>query len=425
MNFRTKVLSCVVLLALFAYQGLRNESFSITNSEDTEQHELVLLPGEYSLDSTNTTFFSPTKSMKNFCVPWSVNTDDWWTHEPEWEVAEENEHFTCFRKNANQSQSAVVWRRIYQNQFRNDKNDCSSTYTRHMWSSGFGTDMENVVLGMQVAMLEKHAPLTMTLIDKPWWHYSANKNDGSNATCLAKDMSCYFLPLTDCKPNARQADKNPITLIRKYNKDFMLVYNYVTRPQQWLRKEIYDMVRPMEMKLTTNSNNARCTVVHVRRADVVLHGSQARKYFSMADYVKLLPSTKQQEKHTVLLLTDDANAIDEALEFHSDVANWVYFDRPRHRGTAGGWEEQVPSRDPKKEVITILATLKLVQRCETLISSRSKFADALSRAMGPNTTKLQVDSEMSGNVLDANNSASAEQLATLLEEKRNQQEIVR
>lgn len=414
MKFRTKVLSCVVLMALFAYQGLRNGNFSILSS--SSDGSARLLPGEHVLDMGSMAFFPPPNSTKLVCVPWSINADDWWAHEPEWEIAEENEHFTCFRKAA--KQIADVWENIYGNQFRNS-DGCSSTYTRHMWSSGFGTDMENVVLGIQVARMDKHSPLSTTLIGpKPWWHYSANKNDGSNATCPAKDMSCYFLPLTNCTPNERQVDKNPITLIRKYNKDYMAVYNYVTRPQQWLRKEIHDVARPMEIKLTARANTGTsCTVVHVRRADVVLHGSQARKYFSMADYVKLLPQ-RTSGKHTVLLLTDDANAIDEALEFHADAANWVYFERPRHRGTAGGWEEQVPSRDPKQEVVTILATLKLVQRCDTLIHSRSKFADALSRAMGPNVTLLQVDREMGGSVLDANNSASEQQLAELLEEKR-------
>jgi hypothetical protein len=76
------------------------------------------------------------------------------------------------------------------------------------------------------------------------------------------------------------------------------------------------MVKPMESKLTVP-----CSFVHVRRANFVLHGSQARTYFPISDYVNLLPSRTD----TVLLLTDDANAIAEALEFHPDIS-CVYFD---------------------------------------------------------------------------------------------------
>ena len=33
---------------------------------------------------------------ENFCVPWDVNTDDWWTHHPKWRVTHENDTHTCF-----------------------------------------------------------------------------------------------------------------------------------------------------------------------------------------------------------------------------------------------------------------------------------------------------------------------------------------
>lgn len=392
---QVKVLLLVAIAAVLFYRTLQGGQIVATRAPSTKNKNSAV----YFLDSTNTTFVPPIPKIKFFCVGWSTNTDDWWTHHPEWEVAEENDLFTCFRETNN-----TVWQRVYDNQFRND---CSKVYTRHMWSSGFGTDLENVVLGLQKAM-ELKKPLAMTLIPpKRWWHYSANKADGSNATCPERDMSCYFLPLTNCKPNDRQIDKDGVRMVRKYVKDFLPVYSYVTRQQQWLRKQVYDLSKPIVDKLASS-----CSVIHVRRADVVLHGSQARKYFPISAYVELLPTRSDP----VLLLTDDANAIDEALEFHPNI-NWVYLDRPRHRGTSGGWEEQVPSKDPKSEVVTILSILRLVPRCSTLIHSRSKFADALSRVMGPNVTKLQVDSNIS-DVLHANNSGSVTQLTELLDAKR-------
>lgn len=399
MNIRSdkKVVAFILLLVGLICQLYWIEALTSSNVTFSQ----VLSVGVFFPESNNLTFVPPTNTMTLFCVPWAVNTDDWWTHAPDWDVAEENDLFTCFRK----SNHSVVWTSIYQNQFQND---CNSTVTRSMWSSGFGSDIENVALSIQLAM-ERHVPLTMALVPpKLWWHYSANKHDGSNATCPEKDMSCYFLPITNCQPNRQKVDKSSIRLTRKYAKDISSIYGYVTRQQQWLRKSVYDTAKPIGSQLTEN-----CTVIHVRRADVILHGSDARKYYPIADYVNLLP---QKTDNTVLLLTDDANAIDEALEFHPNI-RWVYFRRKRFRGKEGGWENQVPSMDPKQEMIAILATLKLVPRCSTLIHSRSKFADALSRAMGPHVTRLQVDSNQS-DVFHANNSLSELHLANLLKEKR-------
>ena len=249
-----------------------------------------------------------------------------------------------------------------------------------MLPSVFGNDLEKIVLGVQAAM-ERKVPLSVR------WNYNDSKHDGFNATCPAKDMSCYFLPITNCQPNTRKMDNDPIRLINKYVDDFQSIYKYMTRQQQWLRKLVYDMVKPMESKLTVP-----CSVVHVRRrADIALHGSQARTSFPISDYVNLLPSRTD----TVLLLTNDANVIDEALEFHPDIS-WVYFDH-KQRSTSGGLE------DSKQELVTILSILKLVPRCSTLIHSRSTHA--LSRVMGPHVTLLQVVDNSNGtNILHANNS---------------------
>jgi hypothetical protein len=278
-----------------------------------------------------------------------------------------------------------------------------------MWSSGFGTDLENVVLGLQKATMELHQPLTTALLHpRPWWHYSANKHDGSNATCPARDMTCYFLNTTNCTQHAPTIDKNPIRLTRKYVKNYDATLAFVLRPQQWLRKRVYQTMQLINL-------TSPCTVLHVRRADVVLHQAQSRKYFPIADYVQLLPSQKQQK--SIFLLTDDANAIQEALEFFPTLP-WVYFHRPRHAGASGGWESQVPSHDPASEVRYLLATLRLVPRCDTLIHSRSNFANLLARAMGPHAKKRQVDANMTLQ-LSANHSTSAHELMERLEQERN------
>jgi hypothetical protein len=78
---------------------------------------------------------------------------------------------------------------------------------------------------------------------------------------------------------------------------------------------------------------------------------------------------------TFLLLTDDANAIGEALVQYGQQYSWMYLDRPRHRGAEGGWENQVPSGDPRMEVVAILAEARILRQCATtLVYSISSLA---------------------------------------------------
>ena len=129
--------------------------------------------------------------MTLFCVPWTMNTDDWWTHAPSWDLAEEKIMFTCFRK-TNQS---VLWSKIYLNQLHND---CSNAYTRSKGSSGLGSNIENVALSLQNA-LQRKAPLAMKFrLPKSGWHYNAAKYDHSAAACPTKDLASYFLPIANC-----------------------------------------------------------------------------------------------------------------------------------------------------------------------------------------------------------------------------------
>ena len=108
-------------------------------------------------------------------------------------------------------------------------------------------------------------------------------------------------------------------------------YSYIMRKQLWLRRSIFEFIQSFkEAKGDLGSN---CTVIHVRRSDVVLHTASSREYIPLAEYVKKLPKERLEEP--IFLLTDDSGAIDEAHEFFPDLA-WKYFDRPRHNGSSGG-----------------------------------------------------------------------------------------
>jgi hypothetical protein len=81
----------------------------------------------------------------------------------------------------------------------------------------------------------------------------------------------------------------------------------------------------------------------------------------------------------VFLLTDDENAVKEAAKFPE--FNWVSVDRPRYKGKEGGWENHIPSGDPKLEVIVLNSIFRKVGMCKVLIHTRSNFADYIAGVM--------------------------------------------
>lgn len=226
--------------------------------------------------------------------------------------------------------------------------------------------------------------------DSPWWHYSANKDDGSNQTCSERDLTCYFLPYHNCGSLSDIRNNYAIDIVE--NEEVVLpaecdifdergrnAYLFMTRKQLWLRRAVFDFKQRFKAKLSPESD---CTVVHARRADVILHdGDLARRYFPIADYIKLIPKEKLDDTmHTIFLLTDDQNAIDEAHEFFPDL-RFKYFNRTRHRGSEGGWENQTPSRNPELETVTLLATFDLASECSAMVHGHSNFAKYITEQM--------------------------------------------
>ena len=139
--------------------------------------------------------------------------------------------------------------------------------------------------------------------------------------------------------------------------------------------------------------------MHVRRGDVVLHVGQVRRYFAIEEYMKA--AMKQQLENTnnnsmtILLLTDDANAVIEAKTLYPNHT-WITIDRKRYKGSQGGWEGHFPSQDPLQETIILLGTFKLVEMCNILIHTESNLAQLFYGTMitkyGKNgVTRVQVD----------------------------------
>ena len=302
------------------------------------------------------------ESREPFCVRWKENRDEWWTHHPDWEVADENRTHYCFAPIEDQ-EKAAVFRRLYQVQFRTG--DCSKVITKPMWSSGWGADFENVVDGLKHAY-DTGIPTEMHVMEGAW-HYSGKK-DASKPVCESKDMYCYFLPLTSCAANPRRPYEGTFISdaydIQQGIGRWLL--EFATRQQTWLRHEVYKFSK-RRIRIKTP-----CTAMHVRRSDIVLHEEFARKYRKIKEYVKAL----EKGTKNILLLTDDQNAIEEAQSLFPEY-NWIFVDRPRHRGAEGGWENQIPSNDPKLEVIVLLSIFREVKKCSSFIHTQSNFAKVL------------------------------------------------
>ena len=335
--------------------------------------------------------------QKPFCLPWDFKSDEWWTRNFAWEVFHEDISHYCFRPIANQDKVNVL-RAIYENQFRSD---CSDPVYKKMWNSGLSKDFRNVVDGLKHVTEVAHRPFEVTL--QPWHYASPKPFNISTAACSSQDMYCYFLPLSNCpRIPANETikkigffDRQAVLGPRLFIRPARWYFEYISRPQTWLRYRVYKFVQQQKVV-------APCTAMHVRRGDIITHGKQSRRYFSIAEYL----NTSTQIERNVLLLTDDHNAIGEALHDFPN-RNWMYIDRPRYRGSEGGFERHLPSNDPILEMTVLLSTFRLVRRCMSMIRASSAFGDLLwgeikDEHQGENYWYKRVD-ENSMTIHDANN----------------------
>lgn len=304
-----------------------------------------------------------------FCLPWSINSDAWWSHHPQFEVFAEDITHTCFRKIIDLGKRRM-FEDIYNVQFGSS---CDKVNTRRMWSSGLASDLKNVMDGLAYAR-ESEIPFALT---KEPWHYAKPKMappDSAIRACPSEDMFCYFLPLSNCTPGEEandlevHTDKHEVLV-----KEGSWIQEYATRQQTWFRKAIIDYMHSPPLE---GDWKLPCTTIHVRRSDVVLHGKTSRRYFPLDDYLK----THVPVHNNILLLTDDHNVLGEARSKHPQH-NWIYLNRTRFQGTEGGWENQLPSMDPTLEMTILYSLLRWVKSCDSFIRSSTNFGDMLQVSM--------------------------------------------
>ena len=328
---------------------------------DAVSHERKDIPQIFK-DDNGTGYLNPLyENNDTFCLSWKVNSDKWWTHHVDWMIKNETDDGYCFSPIEN-VKDALLLRRLYNIQFRGY---CDQARTKRIWNCGFGGEFANVLDGLLKA-LGTNQPTTMIFQDP--WVYAVNK-DGSLPACTRKDFSCYFLPFTRCEPDPAKAWPGSFYSVHQptfLSEENRLLLWFATRPQTWLRKQVYEFSKTIPL-------TQPCSVIHVRRTDV---WTEKRRYFAIEDYVN---ATDKLTK-TIFLLTDDDNAIKEARAKYPD-RNWVVIDRPRLKGNEAGWGAHFPSGDPRREIIVLLSIFREVRKCSVFVHGFSNLSEYIAAWM--------------------------------------------
>jgi hypothetical protein len=76
----------------------------------------------------------------------------------------------------------------------------------------------------------------------------------------------------------------------------------------------------------------------------------------------------------------------------------MHIDRPRFKGAEGGFENQIPSDDPKREVIVLLSIFRLVQQCQSFVHTKGNLGRYIAGLMQlskvPNVTVINLDENL-------------------------------
>ena len=235
-------------------------------------------------------------NLEPFCKHWSsadaLNRtlqpfDMWHTHNPTWIISNETDDRFCVEVGNVETHPYIeALDKFYANQFQSK---CDRVHLRGMWSSGWGADFTNMQAGM-VSALNEQIPLVLE-VDERKWHYAANKGDASNKTCSAGDITCYFLPYTNCGPAEevrRMKKEGDVDTLEHSDmpeggafitqESGMNAYLFLTRKQLWLRRAVFDYKEEFK-RANSIQRGSDCTVIHVRRSDVILHHDYARRFY--------------------------------------------------------------------------------------------------------------------------------------------------
>jgi hypothetical protein len=353
---------------------------STSVTDDASPNKNISL-GDLALSSNAVTGDPAQTFDASFCVPWEMSMDSWWEHHVDWGVNLENDTHMCFAPLEDEDEANYL-RDVYQTQYIKTCTNETSLY-KEMWSTGYGADIHNVVDGLEYA---KRNNLSFSVLRRGPWMYATNE-------CETQDMRCYYLPFGVCYNREEMQFKGNYFLnlaprILHYLKPYKYLMDYITRPKQVFRKEIYDYVKANSPEV---KGSAMC--LHVRRTDVVMRTKTTRRYHAISEYMEAAQKIVPERYHrNVILFTDDQEAIEEAQKNYPEH-NWIYLNRTRHRGISGGWEGQVPSKSPRLEVIILRSIFRLMKLCDVYVFSTSNIGFIFGSYAPTNTTIINLDAE--------------------------------
>jgi hypothetical protein len=372
----------------------------VSDSETTQYASSDLSPGLLSNQLLNVN----ASVLK--CAPWEVNIDNWWQNHPDWEPSIENDTHTCLSPIANPKR-AEFYRQVHAQQFpelfsEDHYYQCSSKpgprkiVLRRVADHGFASYFGHTLTESLWSAWRDNRTFQYVHPDQHFrWMY-VPENRSSWAWCRSQDHECYFLPISSCdRPPAgsRQelpkkkylwGDTEPNRTLWEQN---IWLSHYIMRPRQELRRHFYEFWKQSDLPLLDES----CTWIHVRRGDAMTEKGYERNFYPIQEY---LTRGEVNKGDTVLLLTDDQSAIEEATLLHPEY-KWVYWNRTRNRGPAA-YNSHIPSQDAVLEVMIILAERKLASQCRKGIFGKSNMArmirNAVVMAQGPaNLTMVPID----------------------------------
>jgi len=308
------------------------------------------------------------RESKECCIEWSTNTDSWWSSHPDWLSSTDNSTHTCFRRMS--PDQAVFVRQLHSLQHQCTKQGVYSVAI----SSGYAAALMAVSRSLYAAYNQHQLPMTYRRgHENAQWNF-APREESHWAFCSSRDLDCYFLPLSDCNnTEAAKAPRGNKPSTSNAKQEFRWLRQYAFRPKHIVRKKLVEYLKEHEVDLKSMDS---CTAIHVRRGDIAF--GKGRRYAAVDEY---LEAGNVSKSDTVLLLTDDVSAVEEVEKHWKSDYKWIYLDRPRFRGSTGGFEGFLPSKDPALEVLAIMAEVEMTSRCNKVIHGKSGFVAILLEAI--------------------------------------------
>lgn len=283
----------VVLVQIAFYLKLSLHHISDSEREQLQSfqragrlHSKVLAP------DTTTTMSCENEADGPCCSIWDEKNDHWWIHHPDWEVSHEDDESFCFSR-IKDERKAVFYRQVYENQWKHSTKGCSEAIQTQQSQAGWAACVNQILYGFWSAY-QQGVPFQITKHRQEMEWMFAPKNESSWAYCSTKDMNCYFLPLSDCPPviGAEQKYKAMKPSGKDDNRLFQWLRLYATRPQQHVRKAVYDFITKVQ-EMPPLPWDINCTAMHVRRGDSGFVKFPWRRYAavqgkSMACYKRII-----------------------------------------------------------------------------------------------------------------------------------------